>query len=348
VHVPLLTSSGVANLTSGFLGDPTTTILIGPKDLSYGTLSGARFATGWWFTDEQDLGIDGGGFVVGHGIAHLGEGSTAGGWPVLVRPVALASDGTETGVRVAFPGALAGSFQVNTTSELWGFDVNTRARVIDRGYLTVEALVGFRYLDLDEHLAMDQNTQLLAGGVTGFNAGRILPVSAVTIHDGFDTRNQFYGGQIGGHLRWCKGGLVLDLLAKLAVGDTAQSRTIDGSTTLISPTGQTNTVSGGALALSPNLGKASADEIAVVTQIGLTAGYEVTHWLRLYVGYDFLHWGEVARPGDQITRSVGANQVPVGLGFVPPAGTTPTQPWVPVGHSDYWAHGVSFGVAFRY
>ncbi len=62
------------------------------------------------------------------------------------------------------------------------------------------------------------------------------------------------------------------------------------------------------------------------------------------MGYDFLYWSSVARPGDQIDRTVNSTQIAPRTGPF----TGPARPAFEFKNTDYWAHGVNFGVEFRY
>ena len=67
---------------------------------------------------------------------------------------------------------------------------------------------------------------------TSFN-GQGVPAPATTsITDSFDTRNQFYGGQVGMRASYLHGRFGLDLTGKLALGAVHQTVSRDGSTTL--------------------------------------------------------------------------------------------------------------------
>jgi len=68
--------------------------------------------------------------------------------------------------------------------------------------------------------------------------------------------------------------------------------------------------------------------------------------LRLSVGYNFLCWSSVVRPGDQIDRVIDVSQIPnSGLNATP---TGLLRPAPLVRATDFWAQGITFGVEFRY
>ena len=75
----------------------------------------------------------------------------------------------------------------------------------------------------------------------------------------------------------------------------------------------------------------------------------MTDFVRLSVGYNFLYWSSVARPGDQIDRNLDVTQIP---NFLPlPPGTAPVSPPRPMPllrDNGYFAQGITLGVEFRY
>ena len=119
-----------------------------------------------------------------------------------------------------------------------------------------------------------------------------------------------------------------------------------GATTRAGAGVPAGTVPGGLLVLSTNGGRRARDEFAVVPEIGINVGYQICYWLRAYVGYSFLYWSDVARPGDQFNRVVNPTIVPASNTFGTPIG--PAQPSCTFQHTDFWAQGVNFGLEFRY
>jgi hypothetical protein len=102
---------------------------------------------------------------------------------------------------------------------------------------------------------------------------------------------------------------------------------------------------GGLLAAGPNLGRFSNATFGVVPEITLNVGYQLTPTLRAYVGYNFLYWTNVIRPGDQIDPVVD-------LSFVPNSGVTTfsgiARPQVLFNQTDLWVQGIQFGAEFRW
>ena len=78
---------------------------------------------------------------------------------------------------------------------------------------------------------------------------------------------------------------------------------------------------------------------------GYVGGYLVTNHIRAYVGYNFLYWTNVIRPGDQIDRVVDLTFVPNSIP-VPFSGQNRPQPLFK--QSDLWAQGLQFGLELRW
>jgi hypothetical protein len=107
------------------------------------------------------------------------------------------------------------------------------------------------------------------------------------------------------------------------------------------------TAVGGLLALPTNIGHFSRDRFSVVPEIGVNLGYQLTDHLRAYVGYNFLYWTNVVRPGAQIDRVLDVTLIP----NFPVPGAVPTgqnRPMVPFKENDFWAQGINFGLEFRW
>jgi hypothetical protein len=138
----------------------------------------------------------------------------------------------------------------------------------------------------------------------------------------------------------------LNLQGLLAVGSAHESVNIFGNSSLITPATVT-TLPGGLLAVATNSGVQSHDEFTFIPTFEARLGFQVTHHLRAFVGYSFLYWFDVARPGDQIDRTVNPVLVPANLAFGS-APAVPARPFESVHKTDFWAQGVDFGMEFRY
>jgi hypothetical protein len=348
VPVPLVTTGAANPLTGGgVLGRASTFELFGDSGIDQPTLSGGRFTAGYWLDAEQGLGVEASFLFLAERTFSFRVNSEPTGFPVLASPVVDANSGIETASLIAFPGAFAGGVTVSASSQLWGMEFNAVRNVVCAEDITVDMLGGFRYLDLSEDLNIARQRTVLPAGVDRFLGTPVFAGNNLMLVDDFHTRDQFYGGQIGGRAEYRYGKFFVDALGKVAFGDVHQVVEINGNTTLTPPAGTVSTASGGLLALPSNIGRFTHDTFAVVPEAGLTAGLQVTCHVRAFVGYSFLYCSDVARPGDQINRTVNPAQLPTSR-FFTPGPANPAQPAPLFNTTEYWAQGINFGVAFTY
>ena len=133
----------------------------------------------------------------------------------------------------------------------------------------------------------------------------------------------------------------------MALGRSHQVLTISGQNSVQNATGvfePSRVVPGWIFSEPTNLGRYSRDPFAVVPEAELKVGYRFGANLSAFAGYNFLYWSDVVRPAEQINRVVNGSQRG-GFPLIGPADPTPPT----LGNStDFWAHGVSFGLEFKY
>jgi hypothetical protein len=342
LKVPLVTTGPPASL--GILGRPGTTVLFGNNDLDYGVSSGGRFTIGVCEPTEL-IGVEADAFFLLRRSANLGAASNAGGNPLLARPFFDTTTGRENVQLVSAPGAFSGNIAISSSTRMFGAELNGILAVLGTCHFNVDAIAGFRYLDLDEDLSIQNSTTLLGGGQSAINGMPLFAPASTVVGDEFQTRNQFYGGQFGAQVEGRFGNFYMDLLAKLAVGGNHEKVSVNGSTT--ATVGSTSTtVPGGLLALPSNIGKNYHDEVALVPEFQATVGYQICKTIRLFAGYDFLYWSNVVRPGEQIDRVVNATHIPTNGVFTPTS--SPNEPIVTVHQSQMWVQGLHVGITLRY
>ena len=328
----------------GFLGRPGTAALIGPGQFGTSQRSGFRVRAGGWFDDWwEGCGLDGSFFFLGRRTDSLAVGSDT--VPVIARPFFAPNTDPRTGQifgefgEVVAGGGTAGSLRLDLSSRLWGADVNVRSCVCRTCDSRTEWFAGYRHLNLREELTITES--IVAGPLDAPD-----PIGTrIAVTDSFAVRNQFHGGQVGyaSGRRW--GRLDVDVRASVALGVTHQELEIAGSQTRQRPgQGTPDVFAGGLLAVGPSLGTFTDNEFSVAPEVTVTAGYLVTPRLRLSVGYNFLYWTNVLRPGDQIDRVVD-------LSFVPNAPAVPfaaARPQPTLRSSDLWVQGLQFGLEYRW
>ena len=338
----LVTTSPPAML--GALGPGTAVLFGGTIDNENRT--GGRFTTGFWFDPGHTYGVEAGYFFLGQRTVNFSAASA--GTPLLARPFFNADPtvNAEDAERVAnpllagLPGQpavlpLAGGVAVSLASRLWGTELNGLFNLYERDWVRLDLLGGFRYVQLDERLGVSES--LLVPADSPMFAGTSFFVS-----DGFSTRNQFYGEQVGLRAKLTRGRWDLELQGKVALGVSHEIVDISGSTLITPAGGPTSAFAGGLLAQPTNIGRFSRNNFAVVPEGGLNLGYQLTPRVRLLAGYSFLYWSRVVRAGDQVDRVVNATQLTGGTLM------GPARPAFLFQSSDFWAQGLNVGVELRF
>ena len=354
-HLPPLVTSGVPGTTPlpGGIGQTGTTVLFGNSDVDSGPRSGGRFTAGFWCDPCRKFGFDGSYFFLGSQNTNFNVASDGRlGSSFIARPFFDLLSGSQNAQLVAFPalgggtnlltatglGLASGDLHASTYSRLQGGDINALCGLCSGCNYWVQMLGGFRYLQLNEGIAITENTHVnpaLPRGSPFFGG------STISITDRFDTRNNFYGGQIGLRGEVHSGRLFVEAQCKVALGVTHQTLDIQGSTSITPPGGPTTVTPFGFLA--SGTGRYAQDKFSVVPEVGVNGGYLVTNHFRVFVGYNFLYWSSVVRPADQINLGLNGTQIPTDTRFNPAA-----RPAVVMNTTGFWAQGISFGAEYRY
>jgi hypothetical protein len=115
-----------------------------------------------------------------------------------------------------------------------------------------------------------------AGRQSRWGGGPADPPNSLTIQDHFHNYNHFYGGQIGGWVRWYANNLDFGITGKLALGVTQQLAIIDGSTNLNTPGASPTPNASGVLVQPTNTGRFFNSTFGIVPEVAFDLGYRVT------------------------------------------------------------------------
>jgi hypothetical protein len=295
-RVPPLVTAGVAGVPD-VLGPADTTTLFNGGNVSDGPLSGGRFTFGLWLGDSHVLGLEASYFFLDRNIDSFAGGEEE------------ATGHNPPGVFDATLSTTVQSAEFNVVGDWSGCSG-----------LHLQFLAGFRFMELNESLDVQQD--FLSADASEED----------TWDDNFHTRNNFYGGQIGVRGEYCFDRFFVNGSAKLAMGVTDQRIDINGGLTQTfitsgtdsfgNPIQNVNVSSSGGGGLLATPVSFHRDRFTVIPEVGLNVGYQFTPWARAWIGYNFLYWSSVVRPGDQVATAPKA--------------------------SDFWAQGLNFGVGFRF
>ena len=354
-QVPVLATTTTAAATNrdlllgfGFLGDPSTRALFGPGSLGPTFRPGFRVRAGAWFDECGTCGVDGSFFFLGRrsGTTLIDPSTLPSG--VITRPFVSPNLGREFGEQVSLPGAEIGTLSISNSSALWGADVNLRHALCRDGGFRAEVFAGYRFLSLEDRLRVTENIVALTDVVPVMSSMVAFPAGTRTVvTDEFTARNRFHGGQLGAMAERQLGRFSLSARGSVALGVTRQELDIAGSQVITRPGQPPATLTGGLLAVGPNLGRFTSNRFGVVPEVSLNLGYWVTSNVKAYVGYNFLYWSNVVRAGEQIDRVVDQSFIPSTVG-AQAAFSGQLRPQPLFQQTGFWAQGIQFGLEARW
>jgi hypothetical protein len=340
-NVPALvtTSTSTDFATAGRLGQSGTSVLFGNSRVSDDKRSGLRIGAGYLLMPCRDVSIEG--YYTTTGTLTDSFAANSSTYPVLARPFfnVLSNLQGQAAHLIAFPQEASGSVSVNITSEFNSAEALIRRKMMDADNYHLDFICGYRYARLAENLDILES-QTITGPRMPFPEG-----TSLNITDQFDAINEFNGGQFGftfseQYRRW-----TLDVVTKLALGNTHSQVLVNGATARTGVGGVSNatlTYAGGVLAQPTNIGIYESNGITAIPELGLKLGFFLNRRLKLSAGYNFIYWSKVTRPGDQIDTSVNSSQIPPGTlqgaGF----------PQYPAKTTDFWLQGFTAGLEYRF
>jgi hypothetical protein len=378
VPYPLLTTSSPSQ--SGLPGLSSTLTLAGGSPIEYNGISGMQLSGSFWGDDDRRFGAFVQGFYTENrtistkisppNVLYPGTHSDI---PVLARPYIDTSSGL-TSLVVGGPGIGSATGIVTTSTETWGMESSAmwnlfRTAPGNKWYVSTDLLIGYKFLELKEDLAVITNTSVnvfnstpvFGIGPGGFpvQTGTVTtPVSVsvagvsvtapgnIMITDRFTTNNLFNGTTVGLHNELRYGMFSLDTTAKVGLGDMHQVLQISGSTNTVSGTGAVGAAYGGLYANSSNIGQYSHDSFSVVPEIQMNLGVNLTRSLTAFIGYNFMYMNNVIRPGNQLNPNIDSTAVPFSGSYGNGGSVAGTR--MNFVQTDYWLMGANFGLSFKY
>jgi hypothetical protein len=338
---PLVTTSpaGTPAAQAGVLGAPGTTVVFGGNKVNDEIRSGFRFTLGGWLNDCRTCGVEADFFMLGSRGTGF-EGSSTGS-PILARPFFNTTSGLQDAQLIAFPGFLSGSVAAHSGSTgLLGADALLRSNLCCGCNYRLDGVAGFRYLRLSDHLDVEENLV----STNPANPNFVPQGTSIVLSDRFDTRNEFYGFNIGLKGSIQRGPWVLQASAQVALGDNHEVVNISGATTVTVPGAAPVTSVGGFLALPSNIGHFSKDKFDAIPEFGVRLGYEVNSNVRLFAGYSLIYWDDAVRAGNQVDLTVNPTLLPGSA--TPPTGAQRPMPLL--NQTNFWAQGIDLGIELRF
>jgi hypothetical protein len=251
---------------------------------------------------------------------------------LLARPYTDALTGTQRSEVIAGPlpdgREVTGRFYVYERVELFGEQANWAHNVGRGAGWSADLLAGAHFLQMRNRLDITA-------------VSRVLPAEAELLgeEDHLWTFDKFYGGQLGGRAEWRFGRFLLGGSVVIAAGADDQEVNAKGIRIDATPFQRIQT-NQGLLVLASNSGRHERWAFDWMTETRLTAGFDLTRWLRVTAGYSFLYWNNPVRAAGQLD-AVNTNQLAGPL-------VGPARPGIPFNGEAFWAHGLNAGLAARW
>ncbi len=244
---PLVTTGSLKDALPGALGEPGTGLLIGGTE-GPSRQSGGRLSALYWFGQAHEWGVEANAFILTGATSNVGviNGGDPSSSLVLARPFLNPNTGSSDADPIAIPGVQGGALNISMPRRFYGGDLNVRySECLDVVvWSRITFLGGVRYLNLNEQLLIQEY-------VTDVPDAFGNPGNLTNLVDNFETRNRFYGGQLGMELESRVGPVVVTLLGKVAVGQTQQQITISGGSSVTEPDGTVTVDNVAACSFSP-------------------------------------------------------------------------------------------------
>ncbi len=374
--VPLVTKGSLSDPIVGALGQLGTKIKLGKQHIDMGWMNGIQVTAGLWLSHSQQIGLETSYFLLPttsrkkslHTSGALGSPSYAA--PIYDITGLWGLNGSPGESIYLLPGPLEdmpgfqGNFNLKLSSKFQGAQLNSVYRFAKWHLFQLNAIAGFRWLQLKEQLKFRVSTHTVPGFPFGF--------AFANTKDSFKTNNDFYGGQAGIGAEYAsryldvKGILQVGLGAALeAIHIHGSSKTSNGNLFYETKNTAGETLKGGIFAQKTNIGTYHRQVFAAVVDAHVQANIKISRYFELGAGYSLLWISAVARPGKQIDRkinptltaladasrdTVGTQQAPTPFGMPGPAQPAKgaKRPDFSLKNSDFWAQGLIVGVTARF
>lgn len=338
--IPLLVTAPFARNRLPLVGQPGTSNVLGGKSVQNHWRSGARFTLGSWIDESCCFGAEANYFFLPHeSKTQTAFSSGLPGSSFLSVPYFNTLTRLESSSPVAQPGSFQGFAKLKVSNSLQGAELNGLVKLYSGCSLKIDGLVGFRYLGFKERLKFFVNSPAIN-----------IPGEVYQVSDHFHTKNNFYGGQIGFKAEYFYRCFFLSAKAKVALGAMCEKLNIRGKflTNAFNGFGAPETFSGGYFALPSNIGHHKYTCFAVVPEVNLSLGYQITDCFRIQLGYSFLYVNKLLWAGKQIKRKINPSQSAL-YEFTPnPNLVGAAKPKASPKNDQFWVHGLNVNLELQF
>lgn len=227
---------------------------------------------------------------------------------------------------------VAGSATAFLATQLWGGELNFGGPFYHSDSFGFEGLIGLRYLGIQDILEISANTGI-GNGISTFDSIR------TTCH--------FYGGQVGVRFLWSSDRWAAMCQTKVGLGDTLSNLTIRGGAALPATLPGAR-LPGGFYTAATNIGDSTTEKLSAVVDLNASLRFALSQTVGISVGYNYLFWNGIFRAADQYSNTLNPTYHPVLNTLTGATQTGPPEPRMFRDVTSFWAHGLNFGLDFRF
>ncbi|MGB7343552.1 MAG: BBP7 family outer membrane beta-barrel protein [Pirellulaceae bacterium] len=261
--------------------------------------------------------------------------SSTGGTPILSRPFNNAQTGSGDAQIISYPGTSNGSFNAEYSRRAFGIDPTIFICLGAKDCRWLEFTTGYRYLNLQDELTLNEHVVLEPGGL-------IAPGTGFDVQDQFTATNQFHLWQIGLSHTEYHGDWLLNARGNLGLGAAIKEVEIEGSTVGFIGSTVTSTQSAGFLALHTNRGNHDETDFTVIPELNLNLQRRLGDNWTANVGYTVIFLADAVKAVDHVPTTIDPRNLPTPQ---PGAGPDPQFAFV---NDDIWLHGLNFGLRYEF
>lgn len=311
-------------------------VVLGGKKIKNDWHSGARFALGYWLDDCTTWGIEARCFFLGKRTKHDSVSSDNNGSPRLRVPFFNVNTDLPDSVALATPGLFKAKAFLKTSNKMQGAELNIVRNICWDHGINYWLLAGFRYWNFNDHLKFFADSPLV-----------VIP-TIYRNEDKFHTENDFYGGQVGVGFEYQYCSFSLRMLGKVALGAMRQKSKIEGLFVTNEFSGKIQAFEGGYFALPTNISDHKRTHFAVIPELNIDLGYQLTDCARIHIGYSALYASNVLRASKQMSSAINPTQS-ANIEFTPtPVLVGEPSPQAKFRGSSLWVQGVNLGIDFTF
>jgi len=321
----------------------STSVVLGGKNIDTGWRSGARAALGCWFDHNHCCGGEVNYFFLSNASKKYSVSSDGlPGSSLLAVPYFNVVTSSTDSNPIASPLlAFAGTAKLKLTNEMQGAELNALT-TLPSFYCGSKFIVltGFRFWNFREQLTFSTNSPFIPPHVADIYITK----------DEFNTKNNFYGGQLGLIWEYDWNCLSITAKGKVALGAMCESLMINGHllTNDYDGFGSVLEYPGGYFALPTNIGKHTQTKFAAIPEFHFNVGYPLFDWMEIKLCYTFMYVSSVLWAGQQIDPNINPTQAVSYTGAVPPLLLGDASPKASLKTNGLWVQGLNVGLEIRF